>query len=161
EIFKGERFINFTEADGLVDSQVWAVLEDREGRVWFGTNGVISFWDPSENSTARVKTLAAQQGELECTQVRCMKAELNGLIWIGTQTNGLFELDPRNLRPRSVSEVSLPNGRVTALEIDHAGAIWVGSLTGLINYRPGAVQITYGTDAGLPIENITALYKDP
>jgi ligand-binding sensor domain-containing protein/class 3 adenylate cyclase len=160
DIYKGERFINFTDADGLVDPQVWAVLEDREGHVWFGTNRVISFWDPSENSTARVKTLTAQQNELECSQVRCMKEDAQGRIWVGTQTNGLFELDPRILRPRSVIEVNLPDNRVTALEIDRAGAIWVGSMGGLINYRPGAIPVVYNVDAGLPSANITALFKD-
>ncbi len=160
DIFKGERFINFTEADGLVDPQVWSVLEDRQGNVWFGTNRVIGYWDPSENSTARVKMLAAQQGELECTQVRCMKEDASGRIWIGTQSNGLFELDPRSLRPRSVIEVSMADNRVTALELDRAGAIWVGSLGGLINYRPGAIPVTYGMEAGLPSANITSLFRD-
>ncbi len=39
DIFKGDRFVSFGEADGLTDPQVWAVMEDQQGRTWFGTNG--------------------------------------------------------------------------------------------------------------------------
>jgi ligand-binding sensor domain-containing protein len=44
DIFKGDRFVCFSAADGLMDPQVWAVAEDDHGRAWFGTNGGIVFF---------------------------------------------------------------------------------------------------------------------
>ena len=42
--YDGTSFTNFTEKDGLCSNEVWAVIEDKEGFLWFGTaNGLCKF----------------------------------------------------------------------------------------------------------------------
>ncbi|MDQ3100825.1 MAG: hypothetical protein M3R08_05520, partial [Bacteroidota bacterium] len=158
DIYKGERFMNFTEVDGLVDPQVWATMEDRQGRMWFGTNGGITLWDPASGS---VKSITAQKGELNSNRVRCIEQDANGRIWIGTDNAGLFEFDANNFRSGYNPEVQLADDRVTAMEVGRHNELWIGSLDGLIQYRPGSVPTVYNTDNGLASDNIASLYMDP
>lgn len=163
DIFKGERFVSFAEADGLVEAQVWAVMEDRHGRLWFGTNGGISILDPSEGGTARVRNLTMQQGELTSNQVRCLRSDEQGDIWIGTENGGLFVFDPRTYRFRYDTEISgsIPENKVTALETGPKGELWVGTINGLVRFVPGGTPFVYRPEDGLSGTNITALYRDP
>ncbi|MBL7983588.1 MAG: hypothetical protein JNM91_01255, partial [Flavobacteriales bacterium] len=86
DLYRGERFLTFNDEDGLLDPQVWAVMEDQDRRIWFGTNGGINILDPSNKSTARVKTLTAQQGDLTSNRVRCLKQDSRGHVWIGMES---------------------------------------------------------------------------
>ncbi|MEZ4806205.1 MAG: two-component regulator propeller domain-containing protein [Flavobacteriales bacterium] len=162
DIFKGERFITFTDADGLVDPQVWAVMQDRQGRIWFGTNGGISIHDPSERSTARVKNLTMQQGDLTSNQIRSLVQDRKGNVWIGTENGGLFEFDPRTFRFRYDLEISgsIPENKVTALALGPEGELWVGTINGLIRYVPGNLPTVYGTTEGLAGMHVVSAYCD-
>ncbi|HEY0978722.1 MAG TPA: two-component regulator propeller domain-containing protein, partial [Flavobacteriales bacterium] len=162
DLYKGERFVNFGLDEGLVDPQVWAVLEDRSGHVWFGTNGGISVLDPGNFSTARVKNVTMQQGALTTNRVRFLRSDAKGMVWVGTENGGLFQMDPVNFVPRYAPEMSgnIPDNRVTALETDAEGNIWVGTINGLIRSRPGGTPDFFNVDNGLPANNITALGRD-
>jgi ligand-binding sensor domain-containing protein/class 3 adenylate cyclase len=162
DIFKGERFVNFTEADGLVEPQVWAVMEDKQGRIWFGTNGGISILDNEEGSTARVRNLTMQQGDLTSNRVRFLRADATGNVWIGTENGGLFMFDPTTYRFRYDTEISgsIPENKVTALETGSKGGLWVGTINGLVRFVPGSVPVVYRAEDGLAGSNVTALYRD-
>jgi len=41
----GKTFTNLTEADGLVGNDVYSIIEDRDGNLWFGTNRGVSRYD--------------------------------------------------------------------------------------------------------------------
>jgi signal transduction histidine kinase/ligand-binding sensor domain-containing protein/DNA-binding response OmpR family regulator len=43
-------FTLFTEKDGLKDSYIRAVTEDKNGNIWFSSNGGISKWDEQNNT---------------------------------------------------------------------------------------------------------------
>ncbi len=162
DLYKGERFVNFGTDEGLVDPQVWAVMEDRSGHIWFGTNGGISILDPSNYSTARVKNVTMQQGALTTNRVRSIEQDAQGMVWIGTENGGLFQMDPNSFMPRYDVGISgsIADNRVTALEVDPGGDIWVGTINGLIRHRRGGMPEVFNTDNGLPANNITALAMD-
>lgn len=162
DIFKGERFVSFTEADGLVDPQVWAVMEDGQGRIWFGTNGGISILDPDEHSTARVKNMTMQKGELTSNRVRSLKMDGRGKVWIGTENGGLFEFDPSTYRFQYDTEISgsIAENKVTALEVGKGNTLWVGTINGLVRFVPGGIPTVYRADDGLAGTNVTAIYRD-
>jgi len=161
-IFKGERFLNFIEEDGLLDPQVWAVLEDRAGRIWFGTNGGISVLDPNATGTGLVKTISVQQGKLTSNRVRSLREDARGYIWIGTETGGIIELDPEAYQPIDHGELSavIPEGKVTALENGQPGELWIGTINGLKRYSPGLPPTVYGEEDGIPATVVSALYRD-
>jgi ligand-binding sensor domain-containing protein/class 3 adenylate cyclase len=161
-IFKGERFLNFIDEDGLLDPQVWTVMEDRTGRIWFGTNGGISVLDPHTTGTGLVKTISVQQGKLTSNRVRSLREDAKGNIWIGTETGGIIELDPQAYQPFEHDELSavIPEGKVTAMETGQPGELWFGTLNGLKRYSPGVPPTAYTEDDGIPATIISALYRD-
>ncbi|MBP6311209.1 MAG: hypothetical protein KA408_03000 [Flavobacteriales bacterium] len=163
DIFKGERFISFNEADGLIEPQVWAIMEDDQGRLWLGTNGGISILDPTGKSTARVKNLTMQQGDLTSNEVRDLVQDRRGNVWIGTENGGLFEFDPRTFKFRYDLEISgnIPGNQVTALALGEGNELWVGTVNGLIRYTPGTIPITINTNDGLAGGQVTSIYRDP
>jgi len=163
DIFKGERFVSFNEADGLIEPQVYAVMEDDQGKVWLGTNGGISILDPNGRSTARVKNLTMQQGELTSNEVRDLVQDRKGNVWIGTENGGLFEFDPRTYKFRYDLEISgsIPGNQVTALALGEGNELWVGTVNGLIRYTPGSIPITITTNDGLAGGQVTSIYRDP
>lgn len=160
DLYRGERFLTFNDEDGLLDPQVWAVIEDQDGRIWFGTNGGINILDPSNTSTARIKTLTAQQGDLTSNRVRCLREDSRGHIWIGTETTGLIDLDPGYNMIEHPDLQAMIAERVTALENGQSNELWIGTINGLIRYVNANVPSAYGESDGLPSRNITALYRD-
>ena len=45
--FDGESFTNITTSNGLANDRVHCLYEDSAGRIWVGTNGGISIYDPT------------------------------------------------------------------------------------------------------------------
>ena len=45
-VFDGESFTHYSETEGLSDSIVWSILEDKSGNIWLGTgDGGVSVFD--------------------------------------------------------------------------------------------------------------------
>jgi ligand-binding sensor domain-containing protein/class 3 adenylate cyclase len=158
QIFKGERFLNLLEQDGLLDQQVWAVMEDRSGRLWFGTDGGISILDPKVQGTGMVKTLQT----VKTTRVRSIVEDARGNVWVGSETNGIMELEPNSFQqiPHPDLDILIPRGKVTALAVGQPGELWIGTVTGLRRYSAGAPPMVYGDDDGVPTTPVTALFRD-
>ncbi len=116
-------------ADGMPKAAVQAITEDRDGRIWFGTNfgglacrlpsGQIRHWVPSREPS-----------------IWSLLMGRTGRLWFGSYGGGLYWLDPATVLnhldaihpqplPPSVSKV------VFALWDDPDGSLWVGTRTGL------------------------------
>jgi ligand-binding sensor domain-containing protein/class 3 adenylate cyclase len=162
-IFKGERFLNFIEEDGLLDPQVWAVLEDQQGRMWFGTNGGITILDARDPDQVTTRTLTSQSGALTNNRVRCLQEDARGHIWIGTGAGSLIDWDAQAYRPVEHPDLSavIPEGHVTALELGDDGALWIGTVNGLKRFDPGVPPTVFTEEDGVPTTPVTALYRDP
>ena len=157
-IFKGERFLNLMEQDGLLDQQVWAVMEDRNGRLWFGTDGGVSILDPKVQGPGMIKTLQT----VRTSRVRSIVEDAMGNIWIGSETNGLLELDPQAFQqiPHPDLDQLIPRDKVTALCVGQPGELWIGTITGLRRHSAGAPPMVYGADDGVPTTAVSALFRD-
>lgn len=43
--YDGESFTQFTATDGLYSNTVWCILEDKDGKIWIGTDAGASYYD--------------------------------------------------------------------------------------------------------------------
>lgn len=157
-IFKGENFLSYFEEDGLMDSQVWAILQDNQGRFWFGTNKGISILDPSNQSFSEFFF-----NNLKGKRIRFIKKDSGNRIYIATDDDGIYTYDPSRGIVSYEAKLNsyLPNLIVTALEADRNGRIWAGTLDGLVSYDYDRRESGYYTQtAGLAGNEITALYSD-
>ncbi len=157
-IFKGEQFMNLLEQDGLPDQQVWAVMEDRLGRIWFGTDGGLSVLDPRVQGTGMIKNMQT----VRTARVRALAQGRNGNVWVGTENDGLVELDPVAFQPvpHPDLDVLIPRGKVTALAVGGSDDLYIGTITGLRRYTEGAPPMVYTEEDGVPAAPVTALFCD-
>ena len=111
-----EGFRQYSVAEGLAQSQVFALLEDHQGYLWIGTQGGgVNRWD---GRTFRRYSLAEGLGN---AKINCLFQDSQKRIWLGTQ-QGLtrfdgfrfehFSFQGRDLPVLSLSET--PDGRLLA-----------------------------------------------
>lgn len=125
-------------------NRIFALMAARDGRLWVGfqTDGV-AVYDPDTDRFTRYALPQAEGDDLAGAQVRALAETPDGAVWVGTTGRGLVRIAPdgsiRSFR-QAAAPGSLPDDRVGALGVDHAGVLWVGTWRGLARLR--------GVDAG-------------
>ena len=108
-----------------------AVMEARDGTVWFGTNSLHRY-NPSTGVVQRFRLDLT--GPSELTTVSALYQDRAGTIWVGT-LGGLYSSDPyaRHFTHRSHeahNPDSLGGNLVSAIYEDSSGQLWIGTIGG-------------------------------
>lgn len=117
--------------NSLVNNEVNAIVEDREGKQWFATNNGISCWDVK---TGQWKSL--YNNKLEQAQVFLALCEdKHGRIWAGSYSSGFYVIDAENIRELSHYSQDSPNMASVSNYIfdiyeDSDGDLWIGGVNG-------------------------------
>lgn len=121
---------SLTVLDGLVQSQVNAILEDADGYLWLGTFGGVTRWDGFS-----CRNFETQDG-LAGADVRVITQRNDGTLLFGTYDGGLSIL-----REGGFSTVDADSGlsenSVRAIVEDEAGRLLVATGDGVTIYSPG------------------------
>jgi ligand-binding sensor domain-containing protein/signal transduction histidine kinase len=153
--FDGVRFTVFDTSNTREFRSNWinAVLEDRQGRLWFGTDrgGLVRF---AEGAFTR---FGARDG-LADDRVTVLHEDRSGTLWIGTRDHGLSRLRDGRFTTYTTDD-GLPASRIKALAEDGDGNIWIGTSSGLARIRQGRVT-RYPVKDGLPADDVLALCWD-
>jgi len=164
DIFKGEQFASFTTANGLKNNEIWAILEDSRNQIWFGTNGGITVYNNDRKNGVYVHY--NQSGNFISDQIRFLREDKDKNIWIGTADQGLLLFNTRQKRFISQPDFNGMLGSypgVYAMDIDHNNHLWVGTLSGLVEFdltKKTYVRLYDQGTSGLPDNKITALFTD-
>ncbi len=143
----------FTEADGMPNSLVKSITEDRAGNNWLGTekDGACRF------AGNRFNCYKTGDG-LSSNYIMSMFVDREGTLWLGTNEGGINRLTPQVVSPLSTAD-GLINKNVYPLLQIGAEDVWIGSFTALSHYKNGEIT-TYTRREGLFYEIVQALYKD-
>ncbi len=163
------RFDRISIEDGLSQSTVVCLLQDRAGFIWFGTRDGLNRYDGYDFKT--YKHDPKNQASLPASSILTLLEDDSGDLWIGTEGGGLarwhrtsdrftrFVHDPAD--PSSVS-----GDHVRAIHRDRAGGLWIGTFdSGLNRLDPDAGRFERfrhdPSDPGsLGDDRIRALFSD-
>lgn len=125
-------FRHFDHRDGLPESQVMALMEDRDGFLWGGSGDSVF-----RLGSSGFQVFAANQG-LGCRDISVMLQDRRGSIWVAG--SGLSELRGSLITNYGADQGLMVDDRIYALAESPDGDLFVGTRLGL--FRKGPVGFT-------------------
>ena len=125
------RLTRFSMAEGLGGDAVKAIAQDHTGRIWIGTNIGI---DTVVNG--RIEPPPASLRGIGSFMTSIVFEDRRNRMWIATDAFGLLMLEGEKLHRFGLAD-GLPSPRIVSIHEDESGALWFGTLEGLVYYRDG------------------------
>jgi len=145
-------FRNFNVEDGLAQSQVLSMCQDRHGNIWFGTNsGGVSKYDGNKFTNYTENDSLVNNVVFSIAEIK------NGNILFGTN-GGLSVFNGKEFK-NYTDKVGLPHNRVFKVLQDNSGTVWVGTSKGVCNYVNGKI-VPFLSDTLLTKSNVFTIYVD-
>jgi signal transduction histidine kinase len=122
----------------LSNNEVTAIMEDKEGFVWVGTNGGLNRFDPKTRTFAR---FFKDQG-LPSNEIAGLLEDTEGAIWIST-IGGLSRFDPRtqSFRNYDTSDGLQSNQfKDGAVFRSRTGRLYFGGVNGFSYFHPSSIK---------------------
>ncbi len=153
--YLGDRFETTNHSDDPSVLAVWSILEDREHRMWLGTDGGLVQLQANGATAGPTRLIAASDG-LPHRSVRALHEDAAGRLWLATKGGGLARFDPGTSEIEVVdSGDGLPTDNLLALVPGVDGELWLGTYgAGVVRYRPpghGDLRRGAGTFEHYPI----------
>jgi ligand-binding sensor domain-containing protein len=136
-------FKNLSIKDGLSQTTVNAIMQDKKGFMWFGTKGGLSRYDGM--SFRNFKRDMNDNHSLGNNFVTCLYEDKKGNIWVGTDAGVYIYYPAReifapfNLQSKENIQI---DRTVSAISGDKEGRVWIAVETqGLFCYDPQKEQL--------------------
>ncbi|PCJ60255.1 MAG: hypothetical protein COA79_08775 [Planctomycetota bacterium] len=134
------------------NNKMFAVVQDRSGNVWFGTNGGISKF----NGVTWTNYNSLTNG-IENNIIHSIFSDKDGGIWFATN-NGVTYFNGIIWKTYTVDD-GLAHNWVYSVIKDNDGILWVGTYNGLSKFD-GTSWTNYSTADGLINKQVNAIYLD-
>ncbi|UOG75606.1 histidine kinase [Hymenobacter tibetensis] len=137
-------FRTLTTTNGLAENSVYAIVQDRRGFLWVGTQDGLSRYDGVGFRTFRND--ARRPSSLGSNYVLALCQDSAGNLWAGTG-GGLSCYNPRTnrfytYRGGSTDSSGLTDNYVRTLLCDRQGQVWAGTETALHRFNPTTKRFT-------------------
>lgn len=148
-----------THPSWMTGNALSALMEDRHGNLWIGTNrhvydpiarnasGLIR-WNPKTNEFKTFRNVANTPGTLSNDAVFSIAEDPKGDIWVATN-NGLNRYLVDEDRFEVFLEADgLPSPNIVGLVFDNAGVLWISTLKGIarMDIETGAIRVFNKSD---------------
>ncbi len=128
-------------SNSLIDDEVMAILKDRKGRLWIGTNKGLDRFDEKTGKFTHYRNDPGNPKSLSNDCVNTIYEDRQGDIWVGTGwrwfgyhrgEGGLNRLNSDGSFTRYMNNPknskTLINNKVTAIFEDSRGVFWIGTM---------------------------------
>jgi ligand-binding sensor domain-containing protein/signal transduction histidine kinase/AraC-like DNA-binding protein len=158
------KFKHITDEQGLSNSTIEVIYQDKRGFMWFGTRDGLNRYDGSQIITFRYDPKA--KSSISDNYITCIFQDDQQRLWIGT-TNGLNLFDEKkgtfsSFKYRAGDITSLSNNYITGIIQDKKKHLWISTKGGGINlYNEGrftAYHVNYSTT--LNSDNVNCIFED-
>jgi signal transduction histidine kinase/ligand-binding sensor domain-containing protein/DNA-binding NarL/FixJ family response regulator len=160
------RFTHLTTADGLSQSDIYAILQDHQGFMWFATQDGLDRYDG--NTFVVYKNNPADPASISADLLQDLLEDDQGYLWIATNGGGVDRFDPKTQRftryqhdPNNSN--SLSGDYVKSIAKDAHGYLWFGTANdGLDKFDPATGTFThYRNDSdGRFVGTINSIIED-
>ncbi|HSB02059.1 MAG TPA: two-component regulator propeller domain-containing protein, partial [Anaerolineales bacterium] len=160
------RFDHIGSEQGLSQSSVRVILQDRLGFLWFGTEDGLNRYDGYTFKTYKPDPDIANS--LSDRWINSIVEDQNGYLWIATRQGGLNRFDPRTEQfthflhdeadPSSVSD-----NYISVLYVDKSNNLWLGTTRGLDLFNRADNTFKHFSPPGneeIAGKRVTAIYQD-
>ena len=137
------RFIHRKDQPGsLSHSVVWAISEDKYGKLWFATmGGGLNRFDPQSGLFQHYKNEPGNPKSLGNNYIVAITFDSEGDLWLGTRDGGVDRFDPEtqtfeHYRHNKKDPGSISDDGILSLYSDSVGITWVGTYKGLNRFDP-------------------------
>lgn len=144
-------------ARSLPGEYIFAIYEMSDSSVWIGTGNGICKFNPSSDDFTRYNIRSIRNPAM----VLC--EDVSGSLWIGTDGNGLFRMNPltgdhTSYTPIAETPGSISSNVILSLYRDRGGVLWIGTVaTGLSRFDPNKTKFPhYLPDS----PTVNALFED-
>ncbi|MCP4215998.1 MAG: response regulator, partial [bacterium] len=163
------RFKRITIEDGLSQSSILCMLQDRKGFMWFGTEDGLNRYDGYDFKV--IKHDARDPKSISGNVIRAMLEDRTGVMWVGTRDAGLNRYHRENAGFTRYKHIpgntqSLGHNAVRDIYEDASGVLWIGTTGGGLNRfnRQKETFTVYRHESGntgsISSDNVDCLYED-
>lgn len=154
-------FDHLTTADGLSQSTVWEITQDRKGFIWMATADGLNRYDGSTFTVFRHQPDQAKS--LPTNDIATLHADRHGNLWVAPRAGGLHRLldDGQTFEhfPKTAQGETIAGAHVGSLA-ESAETLWVGTAgAGLLTYHFPTKQLRRWPDARIG-NTVTALLTE-
>jgi signal transduction histidine kinase/ligand-binding sensor domain-containing protein len=165
--YDGHSIELYTTADGLIDPNVWDVIEDAAGRLWVGANNGLVVSDkplgeyaPGERMHFSGTLLGHELPRTRITDRNRLALDPDGRVWVGT-LDGIIRIKPNgDIDSLSTQIKGASYHDVRTLLARRDGSAWVAIGGGsILSFAKDATSPVRVTDDGALRQETNALYE--
>jgi signal transduction histidine kinase/ligand-binding sensor domain-containing protein/CheY-like chemotaxis protein len=158
--------INFVKTDSrFATNNTTAIVEDKNGNIWFGTDGGgIYFWNRENNSYKVYRHDPAVNNSLASDKVLALCLDSFDNLWIGYWAAGLDKIDLKtnkikHYRFNATDNTSINGDNIYSLYEDREKKLWIGYWTAGIGYYNREKDCFFRVPGGLKYPELLVGYS--
>jgi ligand-binding sensor domain-containing protein len=159
-------FGRYSSEDGLSNSRVFCVLQDKYGFLWFGTDDGLNRFDGYEFKVYRNEP--SDSTSLSDNSIRSLYEDRYGFLWIGTKSGEINRYDPEldKFEYWKIETDGLKENSITSIYQDKDDHIWLGTYkNGLYKFSPNENKFEHWNNDpsnanSLSINYVTSILED-
>ncbi len=142
--------------DGLPQNSVHAIVQTRDGYLWFATDEGLARFDGLQFRVYTTRTTP----QFKNNQVRSLCEAQDGTLWIGFTDGGIVSF-ASGIFTRFTKEPSFLNTTVWNIFKDHSNTLWFSSPVGVLHVVPSdSTHVLLNEASGLPYMSVTSVAED-
>lgn len=125
--------------NNIINDRIYSLLIDKKNNLWIGGFDGLDKVNIRERTVKKFRTRNDDGRYINDNFVRKLYEDGNGIIWIGTNSNGLNRYDPATgkftyFKYNVNDSTSISNNSIISILKDHNGYLWLGTWWGLNKY---------------------------